>query len=139
MMDHTCWPMLQVIPPPHLISYCLAQAPRWLSAWQLSNSFQFAAFARVVSMPRWELLDDQPVEYRAAVFGSVGVPRLAVEAGVCEGWFHYTGRRGEVPGIQCFGASAPGREVLGCYGFTVENVVARAPGLLSSPSKGVTE
>ena len=110
-MDHTCWPMLQMIPPPNLISYCLAQAPRWLSAWQPANSFQFAAFARVVIMPSWELFDDQPVEYRAAVLGPVGVPRLAVEAGVCQGWSYYTAGRGEVLGIQCFGASAPGREV----------------------------
>ncbi len=93
--------------------------------------------ARVVSMPSWELFDEQPAEYRAAVLGPVGVPRLAVEAGVCQGWSRYTGERGEVLGIQRFGASAPGREVLGRYGFTVENVVARALGLLSSPSKGV--
>jgi transketolase len=90
-------------------------------------------------MPSWELFDEQSAEYRAAVLGPVGVPRLAVEAGVCQGWSRYTGERGEVLGIQRFGASAPGREVLGRYGFTVENVVARAQSLLSSPSKGVTE
>ena len=90
-------------------------------------------------MPSWELFDDQPVEYRAAVLGPVGVPRLAVEAGVCQGWSHYTGGRGEALGIHRFGASAPGREVLEHYGFTVENVVARALGLLNSLSKGVTE
>lgn len=92
--------------------------------------------ARVVSMPSWELFDEQPVEYRAAVLGPAGVPRLAVEAGVCQGWSRYIGERGEVLGIQRFGASAPGREVLGRYGFTVENVVTRALALLSTPGKG---
>ncbi len=92
--------------------------------------------ARVVSMSSWELFDEQPVEYRAAVLGPAGVPRLAVEAGVCQGWSRYIGERGEVLGIQRFGASAPGREVLGRYGFTVENVVTRALALLSTPGKG---
>jgi transketolase len=91
---------------------------------------------RVVSMPSWELFDEQPMEYRAAVLGPVGTPRLAVEAGVCQGWSRYTGEWGAMLGIKRFGASAPGREVLRHYGFTVENVVTRALALLSRPSKG---
>lgn len=93
--------------------------------------------ARVVSMPSWELFDEQPEEYRAAVLGPAQTPRLAVEAGVCQGWSRYTGERGAMLGIKRFGASAPGKEVAGHFGFTVENVVTRALGLLSTPSKGV--
>ena len=93
--------------------------------------------ARVVSMPSWELFDEQPVEYRAAVLGPPGVPRLAVEAGVGLGWSTYTGERGAMLGINRFGASAPGREVLQHYGFSVEHVVERALALLSTTSKGV--
>jgi transketolase len=92
---------------------------------------------RVVSMPSWELFDEQSMEYRAAVLGPVGMPRLAVEAGVSLGWHRYTGERGAVLGVKRFGASAPGGEVLQHYGFTVENVVTRALALLSTPSKGV--
>jgi transketolase len=92
---------------------------------------------RVVSMPSWELFDEQPVDYRAAVLGPVGIPLLAVEAGAYCGWHRYTGERGAMLGIHRFGASAPGREVLRHYGFTVENVVTRALALLSTPSKGV--
>ncbi len=92
---------------------------------------------RVVSMPSWELFDEQSAEYRATVLGPVGTPRLAVEAGVSLGWRRYTGERGAVLGVKHFGASAPGKEVLRHYGFTVENVVTRALALLSTPSKGV--
>ena len=92
---------------------------------------------RVVSMPSWELFDEQPMDYRATVLGPLGTPRLAVEAGVCQGWSRYTGERGAMLGIKRFGASAPGREVLRHYGFTVENVVTRALALLSTPEKGV--
>jgi transketolase len=92
---------------------------------------------RVVSMPSWELFDEQSAEYHASVLGPAGVPRLAVEAGVCYGWHRYTGERGAVLGVNHFGASAPGREVLRHYGFTVENVVTRALALLSTLSRGV--
>ncbi len=91
--------------------------------------------ARVVSMPSWELFDEQPLEYRAAVLGPAGVPRLAVEAGVSLGWSRYTGERGAMLGIERFGASAPGKEVLRHYGFSVEHVIERAQALLSTPSK----
>ena len=92
--------------------------------------------ARVVSIPSWELFDEQPVEYRSAVLGPVGVPRRAVEAGVYQGWYRYTGEQGAMLGVNRFGASAPGKEVLRHYGFTVEHVVERALGLLSTPSEG---
>jgi len=57
--------------------------------------------------------------------------RLAVEAGATQGWHRYVGDAGDVIGIDGFGASAPGETVLREYGFTVDNVYARARALLS--------
>ena len=86
--------------------------------------------ARVVSMPSWELFDAQPVEYRDAVLSpSIGA-RLAVEAGASQGWHRYVGDRGDVLGVERFGASAPGDVLLREYGFTVENVCRRALAML---------
>ena len=93
--------------------------------------------ARVVSMPSWELFDEQPVEYRAAVLGPPGVARLAVEAGIDLGWSRYTGERGAMLGVNRFGASAPGKEVLRQYGFSVEHVIERALALLNTPAREV--
>ncbi len=75
-----------------------------------------------------------PAEYRASVLGPVGTPRLAVEAGVSQGWGSYVGEQGTVLGVDCFGASAPGKDVLLHYGFTVDNVVTRALTLLRRTS-----
>jgi transketolase len=87
---------------------------------------------RVVSMPCWELFDRQPVEYRQAVLPDQVTARLAVEAGSTQGWCRYTGTHGDVVGVDTFGASAPAKEVLKHYGFTVEHVVARARELLGN-------
>lgn len=85
---------------------------------------------RVVSMPSWELFDVQSREYRDTVLPPAVGARLAVEAGVSQGWHRYVGDRGDVLGIDRFGASAPGNVMLGEYGFTVDNVCARALALL---------
>ena len=61
---------------------------------------------------------------------SVGA-RLAIEAGVSQGWHRYVGDRGDVLGIAGFGASAPGAELMRDFGFTVENVCDRALKLLA--------
>jgi transketolase len=79
--------------------------------------------ARVVSMPSWELFDEQPREYRDAVLSLPLDRRLAVEAGSPQGWHRYVG---DVVGVDRFGASAPGNVVMEKLGFTVDNVVARA-------------
>jgi transketolase len=85
---------------------------------------------RVVSMPSWELFDAQPVEYRNGVLTpSIGA-RLAVEAGASQGWHRYVGDRGDVLGVDRFGASAPGDVLLREYGLTVENVCRRALAML---------
>jgi transketolase len=86
--------------------------------------------ARVVSLPCWSLFDAQPREYRDAVLVPSIRARLAVEAGSPQGWHRYTGDRGDVLAVDRFGASAPGDFMLREYGFTVDNVCARALSLL---------
>ncbi len=86
--------------------------------------------ARVVSLPSWELFREQPQDYRDAVLPPAVTARLAVEAGSPMGWREWVGDVGDVLGITTFGASAPAAEVFKHYGFTVENIVARATQLL---------
>jgi transketolase len=81
---------------------------------------------RIVSMPSWELFEAQPREYRDTVLPPAVVARLAVEAGVSQGWHRYVGSRGDVLAVDRFGASAPGGVMMREYGFTVDNVCARA-------------
>ncbi|HKR11196.1 MAG TPA: transketolase C-terminal domain-containing protein, partial [Pyrinomonadaceae bacterium] len=85
---------------------------------------------RVVSMPCWELFDEQPEEYRAEVLPPSVTARLAVEAGVREGWDRYVGNAGDVVCIDRFGASAPGDVALHNLGFNVDNVLKHARALL---------
>jgi len=82
---------------------------------------------RVVSLPSWELFQDQPEDYRRAVLPPE-VPRVAVEAGVTLGWERYAD---VAIGVDRYGASAPGAEVLERYGITPENVAAAARRLLA--------
>ncbi|GAA0248505.1 transketolase [Rhodanobacter caeni] len=85
---------------------------------------------RCVSMPSWELFDAQPQDYRDAVLPPDVPARLAVELGSPQGWHRYVGNRGDVLGIDHFGASAPADVLLREFGFTVDNVVAKAKALL---------
>jgi transketolase len=82
--------------------------------------------ARTVSMPSWELFDAQPPEYREQVFPPAVRARLAVEAGISQGWNRYVGDKGDVIALDRFGASAPAKVVFEKFGYTVDNVVARA-------------
>jgi transketolase len=84
---------------------------------------------RVVSMPSWELFENQSSSYRTKVLPR-DVPKLAIEAGVTLGWGKYIGEKGKVIGLDRFGASAPGKVALEKLGFNVENVVKRALGLV---------
>jgi transketolase len=86
--------------------------------------------ARVVSMPSWELFDQQPQDYRDAVLPKSVRPRLAVEAALPQGWHRYVGDAGDVIGMERFGASAPGSVLMEKFGFTTEHVVERALSLL---------
>jgi transketolase len=85
---------------------------------------------RLVSMPSWELFEAQSHEYRDSVLPPSAHARLAVEAGVTQGWHRYIGDRGDVIGVDRFGASAPGPIVMREYGFSVDNVCKRALALL---------
>ena len=87
--------------------------------------------ARVVSMPSWNLFEKQDDAYKEKVFPKAIRKRLAVEAGVTMGWHKYVTDEGDVIGIDSFGESAPGEEVMEEFGFTVENVVKRAKALLN--------
>lgn len=81
--------------------------------------------ARVVSMPCIEVFDRQDAAYKASVLER-GIPRIAIEAGVTATWHKYVGLEGAVVGIDTFGESAPASVLFKHFGFTVENVVAKA-------------
>jgi len=88
------------------------------------------AAVRVVSMPSWELFDAQPESYREAVLPPQVTARLAIEAGVTQGWAKYVGLGGDVMGLERFGASAPYKVLMEEFGFTAEAVAERALRLL---------
>jgi transketolase len=91
--------------------------------------------ARIVSMPSWELFETQSKEYRDSVLSQSVRTRLAVEAGVPQGWHRYVGDHGDVVGLDHFGASAPGSVLMREYGFTVENILHRALALFSQQKR----
>ena len=80
---------------------------------------------RVVSMPCWELFEEQPADYRNEVLPPDVKARVSVEAGVELGWSKWVGDEGDSISIERFGASAPGGTVLENLGYSVDNVVAR--------------
>ncbi|HKP66275.1 MAG TPA: transketolase C-terminal domain-containing protein, partial [Casimicrobiaceae bacterium] len=86
---------------------------------------------RCVSMPSWDLFEAQPLAYRDEVLPPAVKKRLAVELGVSQGWERYIGESGAMLGIDHFGASAPADVLLREFGFTVDDVVARAKALLA--------
>ena len=78
---------------------------------------------RVVSMPSTNVFDAQDPAYREAVLPAAVTARVAIEAGVSDGWYKYVGASGRVVGIDSFGESAPAAEVFEHFGFNVGNVV----------------
>lgn len=86
---------------------------------------------RLVSVPSWELFEAQDQGYRESVLPPAVRKRLAVEAGVRQGWDHFVGESGGVLSIEHYGASAPGKVVFEHFGFTPENVAAKARELLA--------
>ena len=88
--------------------------------------------ARVVSLPCWELFEEQSQAYRNEVLPPTVSARLAIEAGVRQGWDRYVGAAGDVVCLDRFGASAPGDVALKNLGFNVDNVVKRARALLKT-------
>ncbi len=91
--------------------------------------------ARVVSMPSWELFDAQPQAYRDEVLPPSTPARLAIEAGVAQGWERYVGPAGDVMSIERLGASAPTKVLMEKFGFTPQAVVERALRLLEQQSR----
>jgi len=86
--------------------------------------------SRVVSMPSWDLFEQQPADYRESVLPRRVTARLAVEQGSVLGWDRYVGPEGRVIGMQTFGASAPLKELQRRFGFEPDRVVATALELL---------
>jgi transketolase len=86
---------------------------------------------RVVSMPCWELFEEQGADYRDDVLPPDVKARLSIEAGVKLGWKQWVGDEGDSISIEHYGASAPGNTVLEKFGYTVDNVVARARALVT--------
>jgi transketolase len=86
--------------------------------------------ARVVSMPSWELFDKQEATYKDSVLPPSVTARVSVEMGATFGWQRYTGTKGRNIGMHRFGASAPIKDLLKYFGFTVDHVVAEAHAVL---------
>ena len=86
--------------------------------------------ARVVSMPSTDAFDKQDAAYREAVLPKAVSARVAIEAGIADYWFKYVGLNGAIVGMTTFGESAPAEQLFEEFGFTVDNVVAKAKALL---------
>ena len=95
-----------------------------LSAYETLNAE--GVKARVVSLPSWELFENQPDAYRESVLPAVVTARVGVEAGVKLGWERYIGMRGEFVGMRSYGASAPVEDVFKGFGITAGAVVDAA-------------
>ncbi|MFA1562779.1 transketolase [Aliivibrio fischeri] len=92
---------------------------------QLSN-----VRCRVVSMPATDVFDAQDEAYQQSVLPSQVTKRIAIEAGIRDYWFKYTGLQGDIIGMANFGESAPAEQLFEMFGFSVSNVVAKATTLL---------
>ncbi len=99
------------------VSLCLAAA-------EALHSEQIGA--RVVSLTSWQLFDEQDEAYRESVLPRAVRARVSVEAGSTRGWERYVGADGAMIGMHDFGASAPGKDVMKAFGFTVEAIVQAA-------------
>ncbi|MFU0759825.1 transketolase [Serratia marcescens] len=85
---------------------------------------------RVVSMPSTDAFDKQDAAYRESVLPAAVTARVAVEAGIADYWYKYVGLNGAIVGMTTFGESAPAEQLFAEFGFTVDNVVAKAKALL---------
>jgi len=85
---------------------------------------------RVVSMPSTNRFDKQDAAYRESVLPAAVTKRVAIEAGIADFWYKYVGFEGLVVGMNSFGESAPADQLFKLFGFTVDNVVAKAKEIL---------
>ena len=90
--------------------------------------------ARVVSMPSWEIFDNQDAAYKQSVLPPDVTARVSIEMGATLGWERYTGSKGRNIGMKRFGASAPLKDLLKYFGFTVDKVVEEARAAISGKS-----
>jgi transketolase len=89
--------------------------------------------ARVVSMPSWDIFEQQTQDYRDSVLPPAVKARVAIEQGSTFGWERYVGGSGHVIGMKTFGASAPLKALQHKFGFEPERVVASAKEVLGKP------
>ena len=82
-------------------------------------------------MPSTDVFDAQDAGYRESVLPAAVTARVAIEAGVTDGWWRYVGMQGQVIGLDRFGESAPASELFEHFGFTTDNVVAVAKDVLN--------
>jgi transketolase len=87
---------------------------------------------RLVSFPSWELFESQPSDYQNEVLSEQVPLRIAIEAGVRQGWDRWIGSKGKMLGIERFGASAPYKTIFEHYGLTADHVVEQAHELLQA-------
>ena len=99
-----------------------------VAAWDKLTSEGYQV--RVVSMPSTDAFDKQDAAYRESVLPKAVSARVAIEAGIADYWYKYTGLNGAIIGMTSFGESAPAEKLFELFGFTVENVVAKAKELL---------
>lgn len=94
---------------------------------------------RVISFPSWELFERQPIQYRNELLPSSIRYRVAIEAGVSQGWEKYTGSEGLIIGIDKFGASAPYQDIYREYGLTPESIEHQVLRLMGVSEEGDVE
>ncbi|MGP1691945.1 MAG: transketolase [Giesbergeria sp.] len=95
-----------------------------MAAWEQLTREGVAA--RVVSMPSWELFEQQDAAYRESVLPEAVQARVSVEAASALGWERYVGRHGAILAMRSFGVSAPGKDALAHFGFDTEHVLQAA-------------
>jgi len=105
-----------------------SEVPLIMSAQEKLKEESIAA--RVISMPSWELFEKQDQAYKEKVFPKSMKKRLAVEAASPLGWHKYVTDEGDIIGMTTFGESAPAADLYKEFGFTVENVVAKAKAVI---------
>ena len=121
LRDCASRPQLIIIATGSEVSFAIA-------AWEILASDLLSV--RVVSMPSTDVFDMQDDKYKNSVLPNDVDNVIAVEAGVSDGWQKYVGRKGKVIGINSFGKSAPGEELLHYFGITTENIVNTAKSYL---------
>ena len=96
---------------------------------------QMGIRTRVVSMPSWELFEQQSQEYQESVLPEAVMAKLSIELGVSTGWERWVGANGASLSLNHFGTSAPYERIIKEFGYTVENVVAIGQNLVKQPKE----